>query len=168
MTTESLGSKPSTTGIAANTSSGVCAVSVVGPDAGVAGVVMSSTLPSRADGDATRAARLWTTCRAGPAVHVRWTAEAAAPLLSLSPDRGRRRRTVRCRRARPRLGPPPGPGRLLRGGGATRQAVAARQAGGGRGRRGPWGGRDRLLRGTQVRRPFGDVDARGTVAVSAR
>ena len=89
-----------------------------------------------------------------------WTPDPAGP--------GGRRREVRCGRARPRLGPPPGPGRLLRRGRAARQALAARQAGGGgRGRR-PRRGVHGVVRGPQVRRPLGHVDPRGSVAVPAR
>ena len=53
---------------------------------------------------------------------------------------------VRFARARPRLGPPSGPGRVLRRRGAARQALAARQAGGGRRHRRPRGGGHGLVR----------------------
>ncbi|CAA9372889.1 MAG: DNA polymerase IV, partial [uncultured Nocardioides sp.] len=70
--------------------------------------------------------------------------------------------------ARHRIRPPPRPRRVLRGGRAARQAVAARQARGrrwdGRARR----GRDRVVRGPAVRRPLGHVDPRGAGAVPAR
>ena len=74
MTTDSSGSKPSTTGTAARTSSGVRVVSLVARGAGLAGLVMGSTLPSGADGAATARGALWTTRRGDATVDAKWTA----------------------------------------------------------------------------------------------
>ena len=80
---------------------------------------------------------------------------------------GGRRRASWARALRPD-DPPRRPGRVLRGRGAARQAVAARQAGRRRRRRGPRRGRHRVLRGARLRGALGDVDPGGPGPVPAR
>ena len=116
-------------------------------------VVMDRTLPTTTDVAGRCGAGLWR------------TAAGRSPVCR---SRDRRRRAVRCGRARPGLGPPPGPGRVLRRGRAARQAVPARQARRrGRHRRSRRGGHG-VVRGEEVRRALGDVDARGPLPVPAR
>ena len=155
ITTESAGSKPSSTGTAARTSSGVRKVRTR-----LSGCVGWSewwswtvTLPT-------------TTDVAG--VGAQAVENRPRGTLACAPQPDGRWRAVRCGRARPGLGPPPGPGRVLRRGRAARQAVPARQARRrGRHRRPRRGGHG-VLRGAEVRRPLGDVDARGPLPVPAR
>ena len=127
ITTESSGTKPSTTGTTASEVLGACGRSRSWVGCRVV-EVMRSTLPGR------RRPRP----AAGAPVDDRRRTRACGRLVAgATGAAGRSALRVRCARARRADGPPPRPRRLLRRGRAARQAVAARQAGRRRRRRRP-------------------------------